>query len=111
VRDMVFSNKRRFKEFLNSEERIATNVLVDRLARLQQNGIIEKMCEQYLITEKGLDLLPLLAEMIAWGAKHDPKTATPKRLARLARSDPARFRREIKKMGTSIASAKDVTEE
>ena|SRR2546430_12777360 len=110
VRDMVFSNKRRFKEFLESEERIATNVLVDRLARLQQNGIIEKMCEQYLITEKGLDLLPLLTEMVAWGAKHDQKTATPKRLARLARSNPAKFRREIKKMGASTASKEDATE-
>src|SRR5258708_38285293 len=103
VRDMVFSDKRRFKEFLDSEERIATNVLVDRLARLQQNGIIEKMCEQYLITEKGLDLLPLLTEMIAWGAKYDPKTAIPKRLARLARTNPAKFRRELKKMGASEA--------
>lgn len=98
VRDIVFSNKRRFKELLDSEERIATNVLVDRLARLQQNGIIEKICEQYLITEKGLELVPLLAEMIAWGATHDPATAAPKHLASLARSDPARFRREIKKM-------------
>ena len=108
MRDIAISNKRRFKEFLDSEERIATNVLVDRLARLQQNGIIEKMCEQYLITEKGLDLLPLLTEMIAWGAKHDPKTATPKRLAKLARSDPAQFRREIKRMATSTASSEDV---
>src|SRR5688572_33394671 len=85
VRDIVFSNKRRFKEFLESEERIATNVLVDRLAKLQQNGIIEKMCEQYLITEKGLELVPLLTEMIAWGAKHDPETAAPKHLVKLAR--------------------------
>lgn len=103
VRDIVFNNKRRFKDFIDSEEGIATNVLVDRLEKLRQGGIIEKMCEQYLITEKGLDLIPILAEMVAWGVKYDPETAAPRHLAALARSNAPQFRREIKKMAMRTA--------
>lgn len=102
VRDVMLLKKRRFKDFLQSPERIATNVLTDRLARLEQYGIIEKLCDQYYLTEKGLDLLPVVAEMSAWGSKYDPKTASPKRLVEFARGNPSRYRKELRAiaMGT-----------
>jgi DNA-binding HxlR family transcriptional regulator len=100
VRDVMLLKKRRFKDFLQSAEGIATNVLTDRLARLEQYGIIEKLCDQYSLTKKGLDLLPLIAEISAWGSKYDPKTASPKRLVYLARSNPSRYRKEIRAIAT-----------
>jgi DNA-binding HxlR family transcriptional regulator len=96
---------RRFKDFLRSPEGIATNVLTDRLARLEHYGIIEKLCDQYYLTEKGFDLLPVVAEISAWGSKHDAKTASPKRLVELARTNPARYRKEIQAIATGTRKA------
>ena len=77
IRDMVFDGKKFYKEFLISEERIATNILSDRLKRLESLGIIvskvyEKQRTQkvYSLTEKGKDLIPILLEMILWSVKH-----------------------------------------
>ena len=78
VRDMVFVQARYFKEFLASEEGIATNVLTDRLAKLEAIGVITKEPDPdngrqvlYSLTEKGLALIPLLVELVCWGAIHD----------------------------------------
>jgi len=96
MRDILIFGKRRYKEFAESEEKISTNILADRLKLLEQNGIIEKMCEQYLPTQKGLELVPLLIEFALWGAKHDSKTASPKHLMRLAKTNPAQFRKAMR---------------
>jgi DNA-binding HxlR family transcriptional regulator len=84
VRDMVYFGKKTYGEFLNSDEHIATNILASRLTQLEQNGIIMKTrCEEdrrkeiYALTEKGLDLIPILIEMAHWGAHHDPQTGAP----------------------------------
>jgi DNA-binding HxlR family transcriptional regulator len=79
VRDVLLYRKTRFKELLESEERMATNILSDRLARLVEGGVLERRGRpvEYTLTEKGLDLVPMLLEMSAWGAKHDPQTAAP----------------------------------
>jgi DNA-binding HxlR family transcriptional regulator len=98
VRDIMFFKKRRYKDFLRSAENIATNVLADRLVKLEKYGVIEKLCEAYYLTEKGFDLLPVLTEMSAWGSKHDPETAAPKQLVKLAQSDREKFRKEIEAM-------------
>ncbi len=85
VRDIVYFGKKTYGEFLASEERIATNVLANRLADLEKKGIIKKCpCDTdkrkdiYMLTERGLDLIPLLSEMALWGAKHDVDTDAPK---------------------------------
>ncbi|MEM6263216.1 MAG: helix-turn-helix domain-containing protein [Bacteroidota bacterium] len=77
IRDMVFDQKRFYKEFLSSKEGVATNILSDRLKRLENIGVIqssvyEKLRTQkvYTLTEKGKDLIPVLVEMILWSAKH-----------------------------------------
>lgn len=78
VRDMLFAGARTFKDFRASEEKIATNILAERLTRLQKAGIIT--CEpdpedrrrvRYQLTSKGLDLVPVLMELSAWGTRHE----------------------------------------
>lgn len=90
LRDLVFRQRRYFQEFLESPEGIATNVLADRLERLERHGIIRKEPDPddrrrnvYSLTEAGLDLVPVLVELTIWGAKHDSESAYPReRLAR-----------------------------
>jgi DNA-binding HxlR family transcriptional regulator len=84
VRDLVFAGKRNFQDFMASPERIASNILADRLARLERAGIVERRRDpanarrvDVRLTAKGLDLIPLLLEMIRWGGAHDPDTAAP----------------------------------
>ena len=84
IRDIVYFGKKTYGEFLESEEGIATNILADRLAHLEQNGILvkrpsekDKRKEEYVLTEKGLSLIPVLVEMANWSAEHDPQTAAP----------------------------------
>jgi DNA-binding HxlR family transcriptional regulator len=84
VRDLMFKGKRRFGEFLESDEKIATNILTDRLKRLEEHEIVERSTSSetgarrsYQLTEKGKDLLPVMLEITAWSAKHDAKTNAP----------------------------------
>lgn len=82
IRDMIFGNRRHFRELLaKSEEGIASNILADRLRRLTEQGILSKAGDPshkqkavYSLTEKGIELLPVLAQMSAWGLKHLPVT-------------------------------------
>jgi DNA-binding HxlR family transcriptional regulator len=81
IRDLMFTERRTYSDFLNAEERIATNVLADRLKLLQSQGIVRKDGEgrgaSYALTEKGLDLLPAMLELISWSARYDARTAAP----------------------------------
>lgn len=84
IRDIVYFGKKTYGEFLASEEGMATNILASRLAHLEHQGILtkklspsDKRKEEYILTEKGLDLIPVLVEMANWSAQHDPHTAAP----------------------------------
>jgi DNA-binding HxlR family transcriptional regulator len=84
VRDLLFMAKRRFGDFLSSPEGIPTNILTDRLRRLEEHGIVTKVPylsrpvrHEYHLTPRGSDLFPLLREMIGWANRHLPGTATP----------------------------------
>ncbi len=82
IRDMIFGNRRHFRELLaKSEEGIASNILADRLKRLTEQGIVSRADDPthkqkalYSLTEKGIELLPVLAQMSAWGLRHLPVT-------------------------------------
>lgn len=81
IRDLMFANKRHFREFLQSEEAISSNVLADRLGALVRSGIVTKSGDPthaqkaiYSLTEKGLELLPVLVAMSAWTQRHYPET-------------------------------------
>src|SRR5262245_25699739 len=82
LRDMLLYEKKRFAEFLASPEGIASNILADRLQRLERWGVIERRRylerpprEEYRVTERGADLLPALRELIRWGQRHVRGTA------------------------------------
>jgi len=84
IRDLMVRGLRTFKEFQQSGEGIASNVLADRLHRLEAVGIIRGEVEEadarrvnYRLTEKGIDLAPLLLELLLWGARHE-ETAAPR---------------------------------
>jgi DNA-binding HxlR family transcriptional regulator len=80
IRDMIFGRRRHFREFLlKSEEGIASNILTSRLKKLAEQGIITKADDPhhkqrsvYSLTRKGIELLPVLAQMGSWGRKHLP---------------------------------------
>jgi len=81
LRDIAFKDRHFYKEFFEAGEGIATNVLSDRLKMLEGEGIItnrksEELRTQkiYSLTDKGKALIPVLVEMIVWGAKYDPDT-------------------------------------
>lgn len=82
IRDIMFGNRRHFRELLaNSEEGIATNILADRLKRLTASGFLTRADDPahkqkaiYSLTEKAIQLVPLLAAMGAWGRRHMPVT-------------------------------------
>jgi DNA-binding HxlR family transcriptional regulator len=82
LRDIILHNKSSYGEFLASEEKIATNILADRLTALEQNGFIESSVSPdkknkfiYSLTEKGIDLVPLVMELLLWGSKYNPPGA------------------------------------
>jgi DNA-binding HxlR family transcriptional regulator len=82
IRDLMVRGFRSFKQFQTSGEGIATNILADRLRRLQAAGIIMAEPEEadgrrlnYRLTEKGIDLAPVLLELLIWGARHEETSA------------------------------------
>jgi DNA-binding HxlR family transcriptional regulator len=84
VRDLMFKNHRSFKEFAAAGEGIATNILTDRLERLEAAGIIDRRADSedrrktvYRLTAKGFDLAPVLIEMVVWAARYEDTDAPP----------------------------------
>jgi DNA-binding HxlR family transcriptional regulator len=82
LRDMMFGNRRHFRELLTkSEEGIASNILADRLRRLVERGLITRQDDPshkqkalYSLTEMGIALVPVFAMMGAWGRRFLPVT-------------------------------------
>ncbi|MDB5238591.1 MAG: transcriptional regulator [Candidatus Kaiserbacteria bacterium] len=94
VRDIVYFGKNTYGEFLGSAERIGTSVLAHRLAVLEKKGILSKSLskidqrkEEYHLTAKGLDLIPLLLDLTEWGAAHDPRTGASRKWITAIRTD------------------------
>ncbi|MES2417399.1 MAG: helix-turn-helix domain-containing protein [Bacteroidota bacterium] len=77
IRDLCFFEKRTFSQFALSDEKIAANILADRLKKFEDYGIVtkgksleNKKTVLYTITPKGLDFVPVILELVLWGAKH-----------------------------------------
>lgn len=94
IRDLLFFGKKHYGDLLNSEEKISTNILADRLGKLEGSGLITRTVDKehlskkrYALTEKGRDLLPLLIEMIVWSAKYDNDTEAPPELIERLQDD------------------------
>ncbi len=96
IRDMLFRGKFSFNEFKTSEEKMATNILANRLARLESEQLIFKEASLknkskfiYQLTQKGLDLMPVLISIIQWGDQYNPDTTpTPKKIIKAYQRDP-----------------------
>jgi DNA-binding HxlR family transcriptional regulator len=103
VRDLMFSGLRTFSEFSAAGEGIATNILADRLKRLEDEGIIARSrgdddgrTVRYRLTEKGLDLAPVLVEMVLWAARHE-RTDAPPAVVRRMRHEKQKFIADARK--------------
>jgi len=103
VRDLMFKGLRTFNEFAGSGEGIASNVLSDRLFRLETAGILVKEPDptdgrrsRYRLTEKGADLAPALVEIVLWTARHE-KTDAPASTVRTMRSHREQFIADVRK--------------
>ena len=82
IRDLMVRGYRTFKEFQQSGEGIATNILADRLQKLINVDIIsteqvpdDRRSIHYRLTEKGIDLAPVLLDLLIWGARHEETSA------------------------------------
>jgi len=96
IRDMMLRGFRSYKEFMECYEGIATNILADRLRKLVAYGIIKTEPDPadgrkvtYLLTQKGIDLAPVLTEMVLWAAAHED--TGNQALVRLMREDKQKF--------------------
>jgi DNA-binding HxlR family transcriptional regulator len=94
LRDLAFKDRRYFQDFLGSPERISSNILTDRLRRLERWNLVEAHPDpvdgrriRYFLTDDGLDLIPLLIEMTIWGSKRHPDPSVPVKEAERMRAD------------------------
>lgn len=91
IRDLMVRGYRTFKEFQQAGEGIATNILADRLRRLEKQGILIAEADEsdgrrvnYRLTEKGIDLAPVVLELLLWGARHEGSGAPSAAVGKMA---------------------------
>ena len=104
IRDLMFFQKSTYNDFLKSDERIATNILATRLKGLEENGIIEKSEHPdskakilYRLTQKGIDLLPIVVEMQLWADKHLMIPSEVKPTIKEIKKDKEKFVKQVTK--------------
>ncbi|MGB2624245.1 MAG: helix-turn-helix domain-containing protein [Candidatus Acidiferrum sp.] len=107
IRDMMIRGYRLFNEFLQSDEKIATNILADRLKRLEAYGIIRADRDPsdgrkliYSLTAKGIDLAPVLTEMVLWASRHEETANQP--LVQAMRSDKEKLVADVRRRWAKI---------
>jgi len=84
LRDIFFKGKKHYREFLDSPEKISTNILASRLKKMEAEGLLLKTPDTqnlssfvYSLTDKGKDLLPLLLDMVEWSVRYNPQPGVP----------------------------------
>lgn len=103
VRDLMFKDRRTYNALLNGGEGIASNILADRLRKLEAAGLIEKRRDAsdarrfaYRLSEKGIDLAPALVELVIWSARYESTDAPPS-VVRAMRADRDAFIAQVRK--------------
>lgn len=103
VRDLMFKDRRTYNDFLTGGEGIASNILADRLRKLEDAGIVEKRRDPtdarrflYRLSAKGIDLAPVLVDLVIWSARHE-RTDAPPAVVRLMRSDREAFLADVRR--------------
>ena len=96
IRDLMVRGLCTFKDFQGSGEGIASNILADRLQKMQAAGIVTAAAEEtdgrrlnYRLTEKGIDLAPVLLELLIWGARHEETMAPCAAISRMEKNREA----------------------
>ncbi|PQV62165.1 HxlR family transcriptional regulator [Sediminibacterium magnilacihabitans] len=99
----MFKEKKTYGDFLVSDEKIATNILADRLALLECAGVISKHKHPdskakglYKLTSKGIDLVPVLVEIVLWSEKHENVHPYAAEFAKTVNKDRDGFIRQVK---------------
>ncbi|MBV1915656.1 MAG: helix-turn-helix transcriptional regulator [Pseudomonadales bacterium] len=102
IRDLMFKGRKYYHEFMEAGEGISTNILASRLVDLERNGIIDKRTDRikkskfvYCLTEKGIELMPMMLAMIDWAEKYDADTEVPAGFIESLRKDPEALRRDL----------------
>jgi DNA-binding HxlR family transcriptional regulator len=103
IRDLMFLGKKYFGDFIDSEEKISTNILADRLKKLETSGFVTKQKDPenqskivYQLTRKGIDLLPIMLSIVDWAEKYDSNTEVPGEFIKSFRRDRIQFEKEMK---------------
>ena len=98
VRDLMFNKQCTYGDFMKADEKIATNILASRLQTLEENGIISKSDHPdskakvlYKLTQKGIDLVPLLIEINLWAEKYYDVPADRKAMLKEVKKDKQKF--------------------
>src|SRR5271170_2579807 len=114
IRDMMLQGFRSYKQFLECYEGIATNILADRLRKLQAYGIIVARPDPkdarkviYLLTAKGIDLAPVLTEMVLWAAAHED--TGNQALVKQMRADKKKFLTGVRQRWTEALKLRSKT--
>jgi len=109
VRDLMFAKQCTYGDFLKSGEKIATNILASRLLTLEENGIITKSNHPeskakvlYKLTQKGIDLLPLMIEINLWAEKYFNIPVEQKAILKEVKKDKVEF---IKKATSDLTKS------
>jgi DNA-binding HxlR family transcriptional regulator len=114
VRDIIFSGKCTYNEFLDSKEKIATNILASRLKKLEEMGIIQKHHDPtrktktkvvYLLTPMGIDLTPLFVETLLWGGRYLPGQTSAQPLIEKAQRHKSAFIKELRQQAEQARPA------
>lgn len=94
IRDLMFKAKTTYGDFLSSNEKMSTNILADRLKRLEKMGLVTKTIDAtnraksiYALTDKGKDLLPLMMEITQWSGKYFKDVNTSKEFLKRLEKD------------------------
>jgi DNA-binding HxlR family transcriptional regulator len=104
IRDLMFTNKCTYNDFIKSDEGIATNILAARLKSLEENDIVEKLehpdskaKKLYKLTQKGIELLPIIMEIYIWTDKYFTMSAELKATIKEAKKDKDKFIKQVLK--------------
>jgi len=102
IRDLMFKNRKYYGDFLTAGEGISTNILANRLLKLETAGVVEKSIDPehgkryiYALTDKGIALVPVLLSMMEWAADYDQDTEMPAAFMKKLRTSPQSLSNEI----------------
>ena len=102
IRDLMFKGRKYYNEFLDAGEGISTNILANRLADLEANGLVNKRQDTikrskfvYSLTDKGIALMPMMLAMIDWSEKYDRQTEVPTAFIKKLRENPEELNKEL----------------